>query len=275
MAAGTMDLEAVTLASGVLDDAQLVMSAGTWNIAVQVLERAVLDPLPLMQALCRDGTHYLLSEGSPTGVQNLAWLLHDVLETPDPDWPAINQMVEALPPEASQLIHLPFINGSGSAARAGFLGITGDSSRSHLLRAVYESTAFMHKLHMAEMAAVTARVPQCGRLSGGVTRSSAWSQMFADVLGIRVEVSEGTELGALGCAMLAAVAVGRYSCLEEAVRSMSRIVQVFEVDDKKHSVYERKYGLFLDVQNALQPHWGAFCGSDGKGATKQNKKETS
>jgi L-xylulokinase len=256
--AGTMDLEAVALGSGVLDETQLVVSAGTWNIVVQILDRPALDPLPLMQAQCRDGSRYLLSEGSPTGAANLNWVLHEILHTSDPDWGDVNALVAGLPPEASSLIHLPFINGSLGSRQGGFLGITGDVGRAHLLRAVYEGSAFMQRLHAAELLAVTRISPRCGRLSGGVARSPVWSQIFADVLGMRIEVSEGSELGALGCAIMAAVAVGRHASLEDAVGAMSRIARTYEPDARRQAIYNRKYHRFLDVQKALMPCWGAF-----------------
>ena len=258
VAAGMMDLEAVTLGSGVLDETQLVMSAGTWNIDMQVMDRPCLDPLPLMQSLCRDGTRYLLAEGSPTGAANLAWLLGDILDMPDPQWSEINRMVAALPPQDSRLVHLPFINGGLGTEQGGFLGITGDTGRAHLFRAVYESSAWMHRFHAAELLSVTGRAVSCGRLSGGVTRSDVWSQMFADVLGMRIEISDSSEIGALGCAICAAVAAGRHASLEAAVQAMTRVARSFEPDPKSHVAYQQKYELFLDMQNALKPHWGAF-----------------
>ena len=258
VAAGMMDLEAVTLGSGVLDSAHLVMSAGTWNIDMQVMDRPCLNPLPLMQSSCRDGTHYLLAEGSPTGAANLAWLLGDILDMPDPQWPEINRLVAALPPEDARLVHLPCINGSAGAEQSGFLGITGDTGRAHLLRAIYESSAFMHRFHAAELLSVTGEPTSCGRLSGGVTRSDVWSQMFADILGIRIEVSDSTEIGALGCAICAATAAGRHANLEVAVQAMTRMARSFEPNEKHSVVYRQKYELFLDMQNALRPHWSAF-----------------
>lgn len=258
VAAGMMDLEAVTLGSGVLDDTHLVMSAGTWNIDMQVMDRPCLDPLPLMQSSCRDGTHYLLAEGSPTGAANLAWLLGDILDMPDPQWPEINRLVAALAPQETRLVHLPCINGGLGTEQGGFLGIMGDTGRPHLLRAVYESSAFMHRFHAAELLSVTGQPVSCGRLSGGVTRSDVWSQMFADILGIRIEVSDSTEIGALGCAICAATAAGRHADLEVAVQAMTRMARSYEPDEKYAVVYRQKYELFLEMKNALQPHWSAF-----------------
>ncbi|WP_428375586.1 FGGY-family carbohydrate kinase [Lichenicoccus sp.] len=258
VAAGMMDLEAVTLGSGVLDTAHLVMSAGTWNIDMQVTEHPCLDPLPLMQSLCRNGTRYLLAEGSPTGAANLSWLLGDILEMSDPHWPEINRLVSSLSAADSQLVHLPCINGSAGAEQGGFLGITGHVGRAHLLRAIYESNAFMHRFHAGQIRSVTGQPFACGRLSGGVTRSDVWSQMFADVLGLRIEVSDSTEIGALGCAVCAATAVGHHAELEIAVDAMTRVARSFEPDASVGRIYQQKYEVFLEMRKALRPHWGSF-----------------
>ena len=48
--------------------------------------------------------------------------------------------------------------------------------------------------------------PSAIRLVSGAANSPLWVQMFADVTGLPVEIVKVKELGALGCAMTAAVA---------------------------------------------------------------------
>jgi L-xylulokinase len=253
--AGTMDLEAVALGSGLLDGNRMGMSAGTWNIALQVLDQPVRDPLPLMQSQSLDGTRFLLTEGSPTGAANLAWLVRDLFGVEVPDWLQIEGQVGNLAPQDAGIVHLPFINGSRGEAQGCFLGIAGEVGRPHMLRAVFESTTFMLRSHMAELVRVTGRAPEAIRLSGGVTRSRVWSQMLADVIGLPIEVSQGTELGALGCAILGAAAVGHYGSLGEAVLGMSRISHCLEPDTDRHGIYGEKYRVFKSAHDALLPHW--------------------
>jgi sugar (pentulose or hexulose) kinase len=47
-------------------------------------------------------------------------------------------------------------------------------------------------------------------LTGGGARSAFWCRMIAEVTGREVVVPEGTEFGARGAALLAAVALGRF-----------------------------------------------------------------
>ncbi len=53
-------------------------------------------------------------------------------------------------------------------------------------------------------------------LTGGGSRSAFWCGMIADVLQREVHVPAGTEFGARGAAMLAAVAVGAWPDAEAA-----------------------------------------------------------
>jgi sugar (pentulose or hexulose) kinase len=87
-----------------------------------------------------------------------------------------------------------------------------------LLRAVYEGVA-LSVLDCYE----TMGVPVTSlRLAGGGARSLLWAQMLADGLGAPVVVAEGTEYGARGAVINAAVATGIYSSYAEAVAQMVR-----------------------------------------------------
>ncbi len=266
--AGMMDLGATTLASGVVDASQVAICAGTWSINVVILERPCVGRLPLMQALHRDASRVIACEGSPTSATNLAWLLGKVM--PGTDYAAANAMVAELAPEDSGLVYLPFIHGGAGSPQASFVGLGHDTEPPQLLRAVYEGVVFEHQEHVAELLAVTGCRPETVRLSGGASQSAVWAQTFADVLGLPVEIAEGSELGALGCAITAAVATGRYAGFEEAVAAMTRIGRRFAPDDRRHAIYQAKRSTYAAVRQALQPAWAAF----GESACSQRNEVT-
>jgi L-xylulokinase len=92
-------------------------------------------------------------------------------------------------------------------------------------------------------------------LTGGAARSEQWVQIFADVFQVPVEIPAGTELGALGAAICAAVAVGRYASYEDAVGAMVKISHVQNPDPTLADVYARKYECYKHVIDALGPVW--------------------
>jgi L-xylulokinase len=79
--------------------------------------------------------------------------------------------------------------------------------------------------------------------------------MFADVSGIPVETIDTRELGALGCAMAAAVMAGEYSSLKTAASKMVRTKETIQPNPSLKDAYERKYERFKRVVEALDPFW--------------------
>ncbi len=79
--------------------------------------------------------------------------------------------------------------------------------------------------------------------------------MFADILQTPVEVPSGTELGALGAAIGAAVAVGCYPTYEAACAAMVRMSRTCEPNRDLANVYQAKYARYRKVLDALAPLW--------------------
>ena len=81
--------------------------------------------------------------------------------------------------------------------------------------------------------------PSAIRLAGGAANSPLWVQMFADVTGLPVEIVKVKELGALGCAMTAAVAAGLYSDCKDAAKHMVTIGDRVEPNMENHKIYQK------------------------------------
>ena len=94
--------------------------------------------------------------------------------------------------------------------------------------------------------------PDTIRFTGGAARSDVWCQLFADCMGIPVEVPKGTELGAFGAALAAMVADGRYNSLPEAVASVTSIRRRYEPNAIRHEIYQEKYARYQKLISLLQ-----------------------
>ena len=79
--------------------------------------------------------------------------------------------------------------------------------------------------------------------------------MFADCFQLPMEIPAGTELGALGAAIAAAVAAGCHPDYETAVKSMTRMARVQDPDPSLESNYDAKYRRYNEVLEALDPIW--------------------
>jgi len=126
-----------------------------------------------------------------------------------------------------------------------------------MLRAIYEGVVFSHKTNIEKLLSER-EPPKAIRMAGGAINSPLWVQMFADVLGFPIETVRGVkELGALGCAMAAAVAAGVYSDYSEAA-AMVRVNEPVLPDPDRNKIYEAKYEKYTAVIHALDTVWNRF-----------------
>lgn len=101
----------------------------------------------------------------------------------------------------------------------------------------------------------TRETPRAIRLSGGVTKSDVWLQMFADILQLPIEVVDGAELGAKGAAIAAAIGAGFYRDFMEASGGTVKIKKAVMPNQGRKAVYDGKYGNFIKTMNALHGLW--------------------
>jgi L-xylulokinase len=78
---------------------------------------------------------------------------------------------------------------------------------------------------------------------------------MADALGLPITVAACRETGALGAAIGAALGVGLYPDYEAAVAAMSRAAQAFTPNTTLRPQYDRRYGTYLGLIDALRPFW--------------------
>ena len=85
------------------------------------------------------------------------------------------------------------------------------------------------------------------RLCGGGAKSEPWTQLMSDVLDVPLEVTDSTEAGARGAALLAAIGVGAYSGLTEAADAAVTVVRRHEPQHHWGSVLDDRYAEFLTL----------------------------
>ena len=262
---GMFDIDACALASGITDEDKVCMIAGTWSINEYIRRAPVMDGSVEMNSLyCLPG-YYLIEESSPTSAVNHSWfidqLLPDLSEKYSSDRSAlyseINSWVEGISETEFVPIFLPFIMASNvhPNAKAAFVGLSANHNRRHLMRSVYEGIVFSHRYHMEKLLRSRREPTRSVRLGGGAAQSPVWTQMFADALKLPVETVNVSEVGALGCAMAAAAAVGDYPSLEAAAAAMSPVSRAVEPRSEFAGIYDRKYGLYLDAIACLDSIW--------------------
>lgn len=264
VAGGLFDVSACAIATGLVDPETLCVIAGTWSINEYLSRAPVKSPSLFMSSgYCIPG-YWLILEASPTSASNLEWFVSELMQGGQKDdlagggavFEECSRLVASVAAHESDVAFLPFLYGSnaGPNASSGFLGMHGWHTKAHLLRAVFEGVTFSHKTHIDRLMAY--RGPAAAmRFAGGAAKSSVWLQMFADVMQLPVEVTATEELGAMGAALCAGVAVGMFKSFPEAVSRMVRVASSVQPNPAMKSVYEDKYQRYQAYLAALSTVW--------------------
>lgn len=265
VAGGMFDIDSSAIALSVTSPKDMCTIAGTWSINEYIAKEPVMDGSIAMNSLYAIPGYYLVEECSATSAGNLEWFIQEFLKCEplaenESLYNKINGWVEATKPEEADIYFLPFLFASNAhpLGKGSFVGLTLFHKRQHMLRAIYEGVAYSHKTHIDRLLS-SRDEPECIRMAGGVVNSRVWVQMFADILNMPIETVSVKELGALGCAMAAAVAAGVYENYEEAAKNMVHISERIFPNVDNVGIYKKKYAKYKKVSGALDTVWSEFA----------------
>lgn len=263
--AGVVDNAAMQHGSGVFDDAAICVGAGTWSInqvlvpiSVAATRAAQISPNAASIALSGMG---LLCEASPTSASNLDWALNNSVTgvAREDTAQGLDIYVARLQREGWRKLRLddpmflPFIDGSraDSGARGAWVGLSSSAGEDELLGAVVEGVCLEHRRHIDRLqAALPSALPV--RLSGGATKSEAWCQRFADVLGVPVEVSPVSELGSVCAAAISGVVAGVFTDIASGVAALNPSWRTFEPDPVARDFENDRYARYRQLATIFE-----------------------
>jgi xylulokinase len=201
----------------------------------------------------------ILGSATNTSGKALDWFAHQIA----PGGAGYEELIAeaaTAPPGADGLLFLPHLAGERAPerdphSRAAWVGLTLGHDRRHLLRALLEGVAFSFR-------SIQDWIESCGadvidvRCVGGQARSETWNQIKADVLNRPVLVPSVIEAAVLGAAILAALGIGAYASLEEAIAAMVRVSRRLEPDERNAALYARMLEGYRELYPALrQTNW--------------------
>ncbi|MDT7579681.1 MAG: xylulokinase [Pseudonocardiales bacterium] len=185
------------------------------------------SPLPVLdvEALVETHAHavpgqYLIENPGFVSGGSIMWLAREVLQLTQAEALAL---AETEPAGAGGVRFVPALSGSmaprwNGAMRGVFAGLSMTTSRAALARAVVEGCCFALRDITDRFATLGLDTTEI-RVVGGGARSREWLQIKADVTGRPVRAVQTTEATALGAGLLATVACGTFTDLDEAVKT--------------------------------------------------------
>jgi len=165
-------------------------------------------------------------------------------------------LIDEASPEPSPLYLLPHFATTGtpymdSRSAGAILGLSLNTSKPDLIKAILEGISFEMKHNLALLEKIGIFVNELRAIGGGA-KSRKWLQLKADLYNKRVASLKVSEAVSLGTAMLAGVAAGEYSSIEEAVKTTVKIKEIFYPQEKRARMYEEKFQIYKDIYPALR-----------------------
>ncbi len=265
--AGAGDVPASCIGVGAVEPGVACSLLGTNFLNCLITPQPVFEPPDVGVLFCIPGGNWIKATINVSGTTSLDWAVEQFCQPEKAAAQSTAELftqVEALVQQseagAGGVIYLPYLSPQGitapiaePAARADFFGLTHEHSRADLLRAVYEGLA----LSIRDGYDVIPTPVHEIRLSGGAAKSAFFCQLVADCTGRRVIVPQGSEFGAKGAALLAAVAAGHFPNVRAAVAAQTDPTQVYTPDPARQAAYAHVHALYTQLRQALLPVWQA------------------
>ncbi|MGL1892414.1 MAG: FGGY family carbohydrate kinase [Spirochaetaceae bacterium] len=251
--AGAMDNVAAGLGTGVYDDGQVYISAGTAS------NGCVCTDTPLYHGSLHVYHHivpdrWLSVAGVDYGGAGLKWfnnLLGDI---------SIQELVDQVQvkKKLTSLIYLPYMVGQraplwNTSTRGVMFGLDPSVDRADLANMFMEGNALGVKVIFDIVEALGVDIKDV-KLTGGCSVSSVYSQIFSDVTGKAVQVAGETDVASLGMAMAGAYAMGYYKTFEE----MTAIVKTratYTPDPVEVEYYQDMFVLFKKLYTGIEKQY--------------------
>jgi L-xylulokinase len=256
---------------GNLEPGAVSITAGTFSINETLSDRLTVDPRWTARAGLRPGQWMNMSI-SPASSNNVDWFLRQAYAA---EWAGAARSGRSLwdtleadltaPVSADAPLFHPFLYGSPyeGPASAAFFGLRSWHNRADMLRAVVEGVVFNHRFHVD---ALRSRFPvsRAGITGGGSARPRS-AQLFADALGLTVDVPCTTEASALGAALLAGVGIGAAPSLDDAVSRACRVDARYEPDAERYAALSERFARYIALADAVLGVWARDAAANTAG----------
>jgi xylulokinase len=269
VAGGGADNACGAVGNGVVRPGLALVSIGTSGVVLAYTDSPRVDrsgPIPRVHTFNHavPQAWYLMGVTQGAGL-SLRWV-RDNIGLPEralEHWTGLDayallaREAEGIPAGSDGLLFLPYLQGERTPhldayARGGWIGLTAGHDRRHLVRSVLEGVAFSLKDCFTIIEEQGLKLEQV-RATGGGAKSPLWRQIIADVLGVELVTTNAQEGPAFGAALLAGVASGIYSSVQQACEATIRIGERTLPQSDKLVAYARAYEQFRALYPALKP----------------------
>lgn len=262
--AGAGDNAAAAIGTGTVGAGGCNISLGTSGTIFISSDKFGVDPNNALHAFAHaDGGYHLMGCMLSAASCN-KWFCEDILKTSD--FAAEQQAIDEKKLGENHVYFLPYLMGERSPindtnARGVFLGMTMDTTRADLTQALLEGVAFAIRDSFEVAKSLGIAIPR-SNLCGGGAKSPLWRKIFANVLGIPLDMVKTEQGPGYGAAMLAMVGCGRFASVQEAADALVETASTTEPDPVLKEKYEKRYRQFRLLYPALKTTFARLAKED-------------
>ncbi len=257
VALGGFDQSCMALGSGAVSPDTAMVSLGTATMVVVSSPTATVDPQRRIITSCHTipDTYTLQGPVMTTGAVLRWWRDHFFPDRNGDIYGEMDRMAASVSPGAEGLVVFPHFSGAGAPhwdhnRRGAIVGLSLSHSQRHVIRAILEGVAMRILDNLEVIEGLGFRIDTV-RLVGGGARSALWTEIIGDVLGKNQVRIPQAEVGTLGAAMLAGLAVGIFADVDDAVARMVPEGVRTGFDADRHAAYGPVRQHYLDVASHL------------------------
>lgn len=245
--AGAGDNAAAAIGTGTVKDGECNISLGTSGTIFISSDNFCVDEFNALHSFAHANGKYHLMGCMLSAASCNQWWCADILGSKD--FAGEQENITAL--GENKVFYLPYLMGERSphnnpAARAMFIGMSMDTSRTDMTQAVLEGVAFALR-DSFEVARKLGLNIKRSKICGGGAKSKLWKTIIANVLNIEIEEIENEQGPALGGAILAAVGCGEFKNVEEAAEKIVKIKGTVKPQPDLVAKYEERYKKFKNI----------------------------
>jgi len=261
---GTPDFHSAALGSGAIDDyaAHLYIGTSSWLTCHVPFKKTSAETNMATMPSAVPG-RYLVANEHITAGYCLTYLRDKVFypkdaissqEAPKDIYEKFSEIAASVPAGADKLIFTPWLLGERTPVddhtiRGGFFNMSMNSTRAHMVRAVFEGVAFNSRWALDAVEDFIGRKITSINMIGGGARSDIWCQIHADILNCEIkQVKDGVQAGTRGVALLAGVSLGRYKFKDASTKVA--IAKCYTPNPMNRAIYDELYAEFKNIYTA-------------------------
>ena len=254
IAAGASGEAAAAIGCGIVEAGLISSSIRRDAVLFAPADHVIIDPTGRLDAGCHAlPQRYRLRARTAAAGAALHWwggILGGHFTRDD-----LYQLAASAPVGSNGLFFLPHFESASSTpddagGRGAFAGLRAHHTRADLTRAVMEGVIFGLRdgLDRLRKLGIEVRQVRAPRRGGGAW---LWRQLQADIFGVPVASMAATASPAMGAALLAGVACGRYASVADAAQHAVHPGKLIEPDPRRSALYEGLYRTFMTLAPAI------------------------